>query len=188
MNNLPKGQKRALVILCLIVTAVFLLMLAFMDLSAFFILLVLLVLGICLLRMKKPELFSIFAREKKQAEAAAGSAVPEERKQDAFSAHIILLYQGGMTTQQITVDREEFSIGRSPSCSFVLSGNTDISRVHAYIRYNAETGRSTITDNNSSHGTKVNGESLVPGQPRTLHNGDLIQIEDRVLTVQNKNY
>ena len=186
MNNLPVGQKRALAILTLIVLAVVLVMLALIDLSAFFIVLILLVLGVCLLRVKKPEFFSIFSRKKKGDENSA--PLPEEQKRSAFSAHIILLYQGGMTTQQISVDREEFSIGRSPSCSFVLSGNTDISRVHAYIRYNADTGRSTITDNNSSHGTKVNGESLIPGQPRTLHNGDLIQIEDRILTVQNKNY
>lgn len=187
MNNMPKGQQRAAVILGLAVILVFLVILAILDLSAFFIVLILLVLGICFLRMKKPEYFSIFTREKKQS-AAPVSSTPEEQRRDAFSAHIILLYQGGMTTQQISVDREEFTIGRNPSCNFVLSGNTDISRKHATIRYDAERGCSTITDNNSSHGTKVNGENLVPGQPKTLHNGDLIQIEDRILTVQNKNY
>ena len=187
MSKMPKGQQRAAVILGLIILLVFMVMMAFLDLSVFFILLVLLVLGVCFLRMKKPEYFSIFTREKKQTDAPV-SSFGEEKRRDAFSAHIILLYQGGMTTQQIMVDREEFTIGRSPNCSFVLSGNTDISRVHATIRYNAERGCSTITDNNSSHGTKVNGENLVSGVPRTLHNGDLIQIEDRILTVQNKNY
>ena len=187
MSKMPKGQQRAAVILGLIILLVFMVMMAFLDLSVFFILLILLVLGICLLRMKKPEYFSIFAREKKQTDTPSPAPLGEKH-QNAFSAHIILLYQGGMTTQQINVDREEFTIGRSPNCSFVLSGNTDISRVHAIIRYNAERGYSTISDNNSSHGTKVNGENLVPGEPRTLHNGDLIQIEDRILTVQNKNY
>ena len=184
MNNMPKGQKRAAVILCLIILLVILVMLAFMNLSAFFITLVLLILGLCLLRVKKPEFFSIFAKEK----PVEAQEVSDEKKRDVFSAHIILLYQGGMTTQQISVDREEFSIGRSQSCNFVLSGNTDISRVHAFIRYDAERDVSTITDNNSSHGTKVNGDSLSPGVSRTLHNGDLIQIEDRVMTVQRKNF
>ena len=184
MNNLPKKQQKLVAILSLVVTLLILVMLFIISPVTGFILFVLLILGLCLLRMKKPEFFSIFSKEK----AAAPEAAPEEKKRDAFSAHIILLYQGGMTTQQISVDREEFSIGRSPNCNFVLSGNTDISRVHAIIHYSAERGVSTITDNHSSHGTKVNGDSLMPGQPRTLHNGDLIQIEDRVLTVQNKNY
>ncbi len=181
-----KGQQRTAVILGLIVLLVFMVLMAFLNLSVFFILLILLVLGVCLLRMKKPEVFSIFSREKKQ-ETASDSSVPDEKRKDEFSAHIILLYQGGVTTQQIPVDKEEFTIGRSQDCSFVLSGNTNISRKHAIIRYDSEQRCSTITDS-SSHGTKVNGESLVPGQPRTLHNGDLIQIEDRILTVQNKNY
>lgn len=185
MKNMPKSQQRALVILGLIVLLVFLVMLALMNLSAFFVLLVLLVLGVCLLRMKKPECFSLFSKEKKPEEAAPET---DEKRREAFSARVILLYQGGVTTRQISVDREEFTIGRSESCNFVLPGNTNISRVHAVIRYDREQDRSTITDQNSSHGTKVNGERLTPGEPRTLHNGDLIQIEDRILTVQNKNY
>lgn len=181
-----KDQKRTAVILGLAILLVFMVMMAFLNISVFFILLVLLVLGACWLRIKKPEFFSIFSKTKKQPDAAV-SSVPEDDRKDAFSAHIILLYQGGVTTQQISVDQEEFTIGRSPNCNFVLTGNTSISRTHAVIRYNAESGCSTITDT-SSHGTKVNGENLTPGQPRTLHNGDLIQIEDRILTVQNKNY
>ncbi len=187
MNNMPKEQKRAAVILGLIILLVFMVLMALLNLSVFFILLILLVLGVCWLRMKKPEVFRIFARDGKQADAPDAS-LQEEKCKNSFSARIILLYQGGVTTQQIPVDREEFSIGRSQSCNFVLTGNTNISRVHAIIRYDAENGLSTITDNNSSHGTRVNGENLIPGQPKTLHNGDLIQIEDRILTVQNKNY
>lgn len=181
---MPKTQQRAAFILICIFLLVLLVLMAFMSFAAFFAVLVLILLGIILLRVKKPEVFRIFSREK-PAEAVHNA--PEQRK-DAFTSRIILLYQGGVTMQQIAVDRESFTIGRSPSCNFVLSGNTDISRVHAIIRYDAERNCSILTDNHSSHGTKVNGVSMNPGESRTLHNGDLIQIEDRVLTVQNKNY
>lgn len=185
MNKMPKNQQRAMAIICMVVVFAILLMLAFMDISVFFIFLVAVIVGVCVLRVKKPQLFQLFAKAKP---ADAAKPAFDDLKREAFSAHIILLYQGGMTMQQIMVDRKEFSIGRSPTCNFVLSGNTDISRTHAIIRYDEERDCSTITDNHSSHGTKVNGTFLNPGESRTLHNGDLIQIEDRVLTVQNKNY
>ncbi len=183
---MPKKQMKAALILGMIILFVILLLLALMNISLFFVVLIALVVGICVLRAKKPEYFQIFAKEK--AGEKTDSAQETSSVREAFSAHIVLLYHGSVTTQQILVDQPEFSIGRSTSCNFVLSGNTDISRVHAIIHYNEETGQSTVTDNNSSHGTKVNGEWLASGEVRTLHNGDIIQIEDRILTVQNKNY
>ncbi len=185
LKNLPKSQQRAAVILGLVIIFVFMVLIALQDISLFFVLLVLLILGVCWLRMKKPEFFQVFAKKKPAEETRSEGA---DQNKDVFSAHIILLYQGGMTVQQIMVDQAEFTIGRDPSCNFVLAGNTDISRRHAIIRYDIERGYSTITDNHSTHGTKVNGNYLNPGEARKLHNGDLIQIEDRVLTVQNKNY
>lgn len=190
MKNLPQSQARAAAILILIITAVLLVLLALMNISLFFVALILLVVGVSLLRMKKPEFFSIFSKPQPRNDAPAGpgAGLEPEKKIDLFTAHIVLLYHGGLSMQQIPVNKPEFSIGRSPDCDFVLSGNTNISRTHAIIRYDAESGQSTVTDHHSVHGTKLNGEWLAPDAPRVLRSGDIIQIEDRVLTVQNKNY
>ncbi len=187
MNRLSRKQARTLAILAMIILFVFLLLVALMDISVFFVLLILLVAGICVLRTKKPELFGIFSRKPKEAVEEAGLKNIGINR-EGYSGHMVLLYHYGATSREVSVDNPEFTIGRQSSCNFVLSGNTDISRVHAIIRYDAQMDRSSVIDNNSTHGTKVNGDWLTPGVARTLHNGDIIQIEDRVLTVQNKNY
>ena len=87
MNNMPKGQQRAAVILGLAVILVFLVILAILDLSAFFIVLILLVLGICFLRMKKPEYFSIFAREKKQTDTPLTRTIGRKTPKCIFGAY-----------------------------------------------------------------------------------------------------
>ena len=186
MKDMSRSQKIAMIVIAAAVVGILVLLMFLVNPIVGFILLVLAILGLCVLKLKCPQVLEI--PPKAGSAAAKTDFLPVNDHSSGFRAHIVLLYQGGMTTQQITVDREEFTIGRHSSCSFQLSGNRDISRKHAIIRYDADRGVSTITDNNSSHGTKVNGESLAPGQPRTLHNGDLIQIEDRILTVQNKNY
>ena len=171
-------------ILICVVIFVSLVLLALIDFSLFFVVLIVLIVAISLLRMKKPEFFSIFKKEN-GGKAAEGPARPDG---EAFNAHIILLYHNGTSMQQVEVNKPEFNIGRDPKCSFVLTGNTNISRSHAIIRYDAEKKASSIIDNNSTHGTKLNGSAMVPNVPQVLHNGDIIQIEDRILTVQSKNY
>ncbi len=184
MNHLSKSQALTAAILICIVVFVSLVLLALIDFSLFFVALIVLIVGICLLRMKKPEFFSIFKKD-------SGRTTDEDDKGpggEAFNAHIVLLYHNGTSMQQVEVNKPEFSIGRDPKCSFVLTGNTNISRSHVIIRYDGEKKESTIIDNNSTHGTKLNGSAIVPNMPQTLHNGDIIQIEDRILTVQSKNY
>lgn len=187
MNRLTKSQARMVAILSMVVLLVFLILMLLINISLFFVLLIALVVGICVLKSKKPELFEIFSgKPKEAAEEAGGQSVGIKR--DGYSGHMVLLYHYGAVSREISVDTPEFTIGRQEGCNFVLSGNTDISRRHAIIRYDAQTDSSVVIDNNSTHGTKVNGDWLTPGVSRVLHNGDIIQIEDRVLTVQNKNY
>lgn len=184
MNDLSKSQALTAFILICVVLFVSLLLLALINFSLFFVALIILIVAICLLRMKKPELFSIFKKE-----SGGGTAQGTDRPgSEAFNAHIVLLYHNGTSMQQVEVNKPEFSIGRDPKCSFALTGNTKISRTHVIIRYDAEKKTSSIIDNNSTHGTKLNGSSMVPNVPQPLHNGDIIQIEDRILTVQSKNY
>ncbi|MBR6184890.1 MAG: FHA domain-containing protein [Clostridia bacterium] len=105
-----------------------------------------------------------------------------------FATKIILLYYSGSTNQQIPVNKPEFTIGRGADCDFTLTGNTNISKKHCVIRYDENKRQSLLVDKQSKNGTKLNGQALVPNQPYPLHGGDMIQIDDRVLTVQHKNY
>lgn len=67
--------------------------------------------------------------------------------------------------------RHSARLGRRDECELKFSHPT-VSGYHAMLcRHN---GRAAIVDTKSSGGTKVNGESLKPEQPKTLHKGDVI--------------
>lgn len=55
------------------------------------------------------------------------------------------------------------------TCSFV-------SGIHAQLNYNAMEEIWTITDKNSSNGTKVDGQPLIPEIPCVLHHGSFVQV------------
>ena len=58
-----------------------------------------------------------------------------------------------------------------------------VSREHAELKANpwaANLDQVTITDKGSMHGTRVNGQTLKQGLPKSLRSGDLIQFGDRV--------
>lgn len=191
MRKLSRGEFKLAVILILVVVVVFLVLMAMLDISLFFLALIALVVGLYFLRTRKPELFEIFEKEKKPAQPE--DPFPRDPRAPRTSMHLftpklILVYYSGASTQQIPVTKAEFSIGRSSSCDFTLTGNTNISKKHCVIQYDEKMGQSVLVDKQSTNGTKLNGQPLTPGQPYPLHAGDMIQLDDRVLTVQLKNY
>lgn len=58
-----------------------------------------------------------------------------------------------------------------------------VSGTHAQLKFDSIQNRWTITDMNSSNGTKYNGTSLVPGMPCVLENGATVQLANVMLTV-----
>lgn len=50
-----------------------------------------------------------------------------------------------------------------------------ISRHHAYVMWDNHLNSFTIGDDNSTNGTILNGQSLNPQQPYTLHTGDRLE-------------
>ena len=56
----------------------------------------------------------------------------------------------------------------------VLDFSRQISRKHCKVNF--LDNEFTITDMNSSNGTKLNGERIVPGRPYLLKDGDIIRI------------
>lgn len=58
-----------------------------------------------------------------------------------------------------------------------------VSGTHAQLKFDVVKNRWTITDMNSSNGTKYNGTALVPGMPCVLENGATVQLANVMLTV-----
>ena len=69
-------------------------------------------------------------------------------------------------------------IGRVEGSLIIPEAN--ISRRHAQINYNEANRVYTITDLNSSNGTRLNNQPLVAGQPSQLAGGSVIGLGPNV--------
>ncbi|MBD2092996.1 FHA domain-containing protein [Microcoleus sp. FACHB-1515] len=78
-------------------------------------------------------------------------------------------------------DRLEWMIGRNPSCDVVLA-NLEVSRIHGQIVYRDEAYY--FTDVGSTSGSVLNGEIIAPNETRPLQAGDLLQIGETFLHVE----
>jgi len=75
--------------------------------------------------------------------------------------------------QALPLEDYPFTIGRARDCSLIID-HTEVSRLHATLSWDHE--QVVITDLNSTNGTFVNGERLLPNQPRRLRAGDKIAL------------
>lgn len=93
----------------------------------------------------------------------------------------VALYVLGMVEPLVVRVETEITLGRfdatrnaqthldlTPYNAYVLG----VSRRHAVIRRQGDA--LTLTDLESTNGTRVNNKQIVPGQPHPLHNGDEI--------------
>ena len=75
------------------------------------------------------------------------------------------------------MNRPEFSIGRKKElCSYAVTDNPAISRVHAVLRISG--GAVTLCDNESLNQTFLNGTELPKGGTAVLKNGDEFSVAD----------
>lgn len=86
------------------------------------------------------------------------------------------------TGEVIPVNRAEFSIGRKKDlCSYAVTDNPAISRVHAFLRTD---GRGlALCDNGSLNLTYLNGTALPKGGNAVLKNGDEFSVADEKFRV-----
>lgn len=81
------------------------------------------------------------------------------------------------TGERITVDKATFQIGKERSkVDYCISGNSNISRVHASIVY--KNGTFYLVDNNATNGTSVNGTSIAGGKEKALKGDETIRLAD----------
>jgi pSer/pThr/pTyr-binding forkhead associated (FHA) protein len=76
---------------------------------------------------------------------------------------------------EIMIGRRDEDSGNLPDIDLTPYGALDegVSRVHARLQQSEDA--LTLIDLNSVNGTYLNGERLIPNQPRILHDGDEIR-------------
>lgn len=95
------------------------------------------------------------------------------------------LFVSGINTPvcvQILINTTEFVLGKSDSCNGVLSFNEEISREHCKIVWHD--GQYYIIDLNSTNGTYLNDEMLVPSQEYPIRPGDHIRLSASTFLVE----
>jgi len=92
----------------------------------------------------------------------------EERPQ---ARGVLVICNGGFEGMEYALTSDETLIGRNPTTDITLL-DENISREHAIVLLDEETGSYTIEDLQSSNGTKVNGKRI-----RTAELNDTDEIE-----------
>jgi hypothetical protein len=107
-----------------------------------------------------------------------------EDQKDAASAHQLVLKEEDGPRYQL-----EVKIGGAPICIGRAAGNRlriddqSISRIHCSFSLQGN-GKYFIADLNSSNGTSVNGNHLRANEAREIKKGDVIQVGDIRLSVE----
>jgi pSer/pThr/pTyr-binding forkhead associated (FHA) protein len=90
----------------------------------------------------------------------------------ARAAGALVICNGGSEGKRYELVHEETIIGRNPSTDVTLADES-ISREHAIICFDPETGSYSIEDLQSTNSTKVNGKRIRSAE---LNPGDEIEI------------
>ncbi len=85
---------------------------------------------------------------------------------------VLVLLDGEFAGSEYRLTAEETLIGRNPTTDITLLDES-ISREHAIIAWDAESGAFTIEDLQSTNGTRVNGKRV---RSSPLADGDAIQV------------
>jgi pSer/pThr/pTyr-binding forkhead associated (FHA) protein len=85
---------------------------------------------------------------------------------------VLVLCDGDFAGAEYPLTAEETLIGRNPTTDITLLDES-ISREHAIVAWDAESGAFTIEDLQSTNGTRVNGKRV---RSSPLGDGDKIQV------------
>jgi pSer/pThr/pTyr-binding forkhead associated (FHA) protein len=81
---------------------------------------------------------------------------------------------------QVSINQKRVTIGRNPRQVDIQLYNLDepssVSRLHCSIEFYPTIQCFMITDEGSSSGTRVGGQTIAPYQPHSLRNGDVIEL------------
>jgi len=100
-----------------------------------------------------------------------GAEEVAERNETGDHARLVIR-NGGFEGMTYPIDALETLIGRNPTTDITLL-DEGISREHAIIQFDPDTGDYTVEDLQSTNGTKVNGKRV---RSSVLKSGDEVQI------------
>lgn len=180
------NQRKEYTILVFVVWLLIFALLMVVNVGAGLIVLIGSVVAFCALYKKYPWIVGQFRKASKESGTNRFKEIIKQ-KEPQFTPHILLINNNSVCQEMVDVDAPSFTIGRALDCNYVIRGDDRVSRHHAVIRYDETTGRNYLIDENSRHGTRLNGIEIEKHTRQLLHNGDIIQIESCVLGVQTKN-
>ena len=94
----------------------------------------------------------------------------------------IRVHSGSLRGQAFVINKQEFKVGRDPSCDIVLNENA-VSRIHLLI-YPQAYDAIVLVDNNSTNGTTVNNVQVTA--PVQIAENDVIMLGGEVALVLEK--
>ncbi len=100
------------------------------------------------------------------------------------TAATLEVYKGSVLVQEIHLNQNAVTLGRSPDNTFPFNDDLTVSRHHAQILWSND--HYALTDLSSSLGTFVNDVRLAPHQPRKLVDCDRISIGRFELTFRDE--
>lgn len=104
-----------------------------------------------------------------------------EAYDNSFNVEYELVYSWNGTETHVPITKEEFSIGRSPTCDLVISGDQSVSRNHCRILYRRYSHEYYIEDQHSTMGTYLETKRLEPITQMKL-------MENSVILIAGKEY
>jgi pSer/pThr/pTyr-binding forkhead associated (FHA) protein len=102
---------------------------------------------------------------------SVGGGRVSQRTEHGAGARLVIR-NGGFEGMTYRIDALETLIGRNPTTDITLL-DEGISREHAIIQFDPDTGEYTVEDLQSTNGTKVNGKRV---RSSVLNSGDEVQI------------
>lgn len=101
------------------------------------------------------------------------------------STSLVIMLSGDNTPScaYYLVDKPEFIVGSAKECDACLLFSNEISHHHAKISYKNDSY--TICDLQSTNGTLLNGQRLVPMQPYSIQIGDRLSFSTFSFLVEN---
>ena len=96
------------------------------------------------------------------------------KERGASTGNLKLVAMNASNRVEIVVNKSEFIIGKKDTNDGVITFNKMISRVHCKIT--VTNNQYAVTDLQSSNGTYVNRQKLLPNKPYPLKNGDIVRL------------
>lgn len=98
-------------------------------------------------------------------------------KREPYGRLFLVDDDGALVPPGYTLESEEITIGRDPLCEIAVEGGaTRVSRRHALLHYRTEKRRVYLSDNDSKHGTYLNGKRLEVGMEEVVVTGSRITL------------